>query len=225
LLYNYRNKSDLIGNFGGNGTGAEILVDMEMGSSIKDSFAAHTLSAWQFDDTGQLIISDTVANQEARLIRAEKQMYTQLYELSILGKKLQTSGGGLSANEKIFLDNSQALVAIEYASQSMKIGMEYLIKIYKEAITQAEAVWEVGIELAKNVGTTLSYSEILDTLAAAGVTKSALVDEPIAYYNKKIDEAIQIGESFDELAIEIKDSIDKLEQTDRDLANQIRMGA
>ena len=37
MLFNYRNKKDLIGNYGKNGTGAEILIDMDMSVHIKDT--------------------------------------------------------------------------------------------------------------------------------------------------------------------------------------------
>ena len=84
MLFNYRNKKDWIGNFGSNGTGAEVLVDMDMGGHIKDTGAFHSLSTWEFDEKGHLIIKDTYANKEARLVHAEKLMYARMIELASL---------------------------------------------------------------------------------------------------------------------------------------------
>lgn len=99
-----------------------------------------------------------------------------------------------------------------------------MIEVYEEAITEAEETWDKGIELAKAIGTELSYSEIIDALQTRGVTKHAVVWEPTAYYRQKISEALEIGEKFDRLALQIKQGIQKLEETDKELADQIEEG-
>ena len=227
MLFNYRNKQDyLLGNHGGNGTGAAILIDMDMSVPLKETlkFESHNLSTWEFDEKGNLIIKDTYANKEARLVQAEKIMYSRMVELATLAKKLKASGGRLSTNEEIFLNDTEALIAIESASQSMKIGLEYVMKIYRDAIITAEEVWEEGIQRAKSIGTELSYYEIIDALAAGGATKYTIVNKPTAEYEAKIAKAKQIGASFDQLAKEIKTSIEKVRDTDEDLARQISQG-
>lgn len=224
MYYNYRNKEDKIGNYGGNGTGAEILVDMNMGRHIKDTLAFHGLNSWKFDQDGELLIEATKENKEARQKRAEKIINVKMSELTILSKKLKASGRGLSRSEVIFLDNTKAFLAVDYISKSMKIGLEAVIEVYEEAITEAEETWDKGIELAKAIGTELSYSEIIDALQTRGVTKHAVVWEPTAYYRQKISEALEIGEKFDRLALQIKQGIQKLEETDKELADQIEEG-
>ncbi|WP_172372177.1 lipase [Sporosarcina jiandibaonis] len=227
MLFNYRNKKDwLLGNHGGNGTGAEILIDMDMSVPIKDTlkFESHNLSTWEFDEKGRLIIKDTYANKDARLVQAEKIMYTRMIELATLAKKLKASGGGLSRSEEVFLNDTEALIAIESASNSMKIGLEYVIKVYQDAILEVEEIWTEGIQRAKLIGTELSYYEIIDALAAGGATKYAIVNKPTAEYQAKIAKAKQIGESFNQLATEIKSSIKKVKDTDEDLARQISQG-
>ncbi|TXL57866.1 lipase [Cerasibacillus terrae] len=225
MLYNYRNEEDKIGNYGGNGTRAEILVNMDMGGHIKDTLEFHGLGTWEFDEEGKLVIKDTLENREARQTRAEKKMYLKMNELSILSKRLKASGGGLSSNEEIFLDNTQALLAVDYISKSMKIGIETVVNIYLDAIAEAEETWKEGIRLAQSIGTELSYDEILNALQAGGVTKHSVVFEPAAYYREKISEALEIGGNFDHLVFEIKESIRELEETDRELANQIEQGS
>lgn len=225
MLINYSNKYDKIGNVNGDETGSRILVDMDMGSKLSDTLKFHNLSAWKFDKDGNLYISDSYENREARQIRAEKLMHQKMAELSILANNLNASGGGLSSNEEIFLDNAQALLTVDFISQSMKIGLESVINIYKDAITEAEEIWENGIELAQSIGTELSYGEILSALEARGVTKYSVVFEPTAYYREKITNALRVGEDFERLATEIKANIEELEKADKDLANQIQRGA
>ena len=106
----------------------------------------------------------------------------------------------------------------------MKIGLEYVIKVYRDAILEVEEIWAEGIQRAKLIGTELSYYEIIDALAAGGATKYAIVNKPTAYYEAKIAKAKQIGESFNQLATEIKSSIKKIIDTDEDLARQISQG-
>ena len=116
------------------------------------------------------------------------------------------------------------MIVIESASQSMKIGLEYVIKIYQDAILGVEEVWAEGIQSAKLIGTELSYNEIIDALAAGGVTKYAIVNKPTAYYMRKIANAKKIEESFNRLATAIRTSIKRVKDTDEDLAKQISLG-
>ena len=74
------------------------------------------------------------------------------------------------------------------------------------------------------VGTELSYYEIIDALAAGGATKYAIVNKPTAYYEKKIANAELIEESFNRLATVIRTSINKVKDTDENLARQISQG-
>lgn len=223
MLINFRNAADKLGNFRFNGTNAEVRIDTGMG--IGETFDAHKLGEWKFDENGQLIIPDMNDNNEARLIYAEKIMYRRMANLARLADRLNASGGGLSTGEKIYLNSVEALLTVDYASQAMQIGLESVIKLYKDTIVDAEEVWANGIQRAQFICTELSYGEILDALAAGGATKYAVVFAPTAYYREKISVANQIGMDFDRLVFEIKTSITELEKTDNDLASQIGQGA
>lgn len=144
-----------------------------------------------------------------------------LSELKKLRKKLKASGGGLSKNEEIYLDNSQALLAVTTASQTMKDGLIDVITLYQDAITEAVEVWTEGLEHARSIGTELNESEIIDALASVGATEASIVTEPTTFYKEQIAKAKQLGESFDSLVSEIKSGIDKLVQSDKDLASQL----
>lgn len=217
-LINYRNEKDVVGNSGSNGTGAEIRIDMG-----ETETGSHSLNTWEFNTDGEVKIPDTPENAEARLILVEKHYARQKSNLFLLADKFKTSGG-MSSNEEIFLDHTEALLTVEHTSQSMKLRLESIIKIYLDAIQEAEEVWERGIEVAKSIGTELSYGEILNVLAEEGATKHAIVFEPTAYYREKISVALEIGNDFDRLASDIQASIEALVQSDKRLANQIEQG-
>lgn len=220
MLFNYRSKGDFV-NATGNGTGAAIPIDQMLNVGLADTLDLHDLSNWKFDKEGRLLIRDTPENKKARQIQAEKFMYAQLIGLSILAKKLKASGGGLSAGEEIYLNDSQALIAVESASQAMKIGLESVIEIYQDGISEAEKVWDEGLKRARSFGSALEEYEILDALADGGATQATIVNEPTAYYEEKMAKARKIGESFDSTIAEIKASIDVLKKADKNLASQL----
>src|SRR5690625_6860762 len=66
-----------------------------------------------------------------------------------------------------------------------------IVNTYKDAIDQLEEAWEKGIELAKLIGTELSYGEILEALEAGGVTKYDIVFEPKAYRSEEHTSELQ----------------------------------
>ncbi|WP_225534656.1 MULTISPECIES: hypothetical protein [unclassified Enterococcus] len=144
-----------------------------------------------------------------------------LEELKNLRKKLKKSGGGLSKNEEIYLDNSEALFAVTTASQTMKDGLSEVITIYQEAMIEAKQVWSEGLQHARSIGTELNESEITEALASVGATESSIVTEPTTFYKEQIAKAKQLGESFDSLVSEIKAGIDKLVQSDKELSSQL----
>ena len=221
MLFNYRNTADPLGNYGGNGTGAGIPIDMDMGINIGEN---HGLDSWEFDEEGNLEIDSSYDNKDAFQTQGEKLLYGNLVELSLLANKLQANGGGLSSNEVVFLNNAQALLTVEYITESTNAAIESIVNIYKNAIDELEETWEKNIIIAQAISTELSYGEILEALEAGGVTKYDIVFEPMAYYREKITEVVKIGEDFESLASDIKENIEKLVETDEDLADQIKQG-
>jgi len=109
MLFNYPNNKDIIGNYGGNGTGAEIRVDMDTKRyQVADG---HEIKSWEFDEEGQLVIDNSYDNREALWVQNEKLWYTKMTELSLLSNELQASVVGKSSHgDTIFLDHAQALI-------------------------------------------------------------------------------------------------------------------
>ncbi|MGM0218919.1 lipase [Enterococcus sp. AZ126] len=223
LLTNYRNRADMIGNLMGNGTGAEIKVSMEMGLQSLGTY--HDLGKWTFDKDGRLIIKNNDYNKGAIQEQAERQLRNQfflgMYTLEMLKKKFTASGGGLSTNEQIYLDNSQALAVVQYASSEFEAVMTNTVKIYQDGIRELEELWQKIYSKAFSDVPDLSYGEVMDVLESSGSTERSMVTEPSEKFREKIQKAKKMSEQFNQLASEIKGKISELVQRDQELARQL----
>lgn len=222
MLTNYRNHADFIGNFGGNGTGAEVRISME--TAFLNLLASHSLTSWKFDENGKLIIPENENNVKARKQQKENQATQlfsyQLQELNNIRKKLRLSGGRLTVNEQIYLDDTQARLVVEKLSVKMKSAMEEVIRINQRGIFELEKKWQEGLRQARVVAPSLTEQEIIEALASVGATKENLVDSAKEVYLLRINKARRMGEAFDTLAKEIQDKINEIVVRDRELAQQ-----
>ena len=222
MLTNYRNHADFIGNFGGNGTGAEVRISME--TAFLNLLASHSLTSWKFDENGKLIIPENENNVKARKQQKENQATQlfsyQLQELNNIRKKLRLSGGQLTVNEQVYLDDTQARLVVEKLSAKMKSAMEEVIRINQRGIFELEKKWQEGLRQARVVAPSLTEQEIIEALASVGATKENLVDSAKEVYLLRINKARRMGEAFDTLAKEIQDKINEIVARDRELAQQ-----
>ncbi|MBP2097650.1 lipase [Enterococcus rivorum] len=223
VLTNYRNRADMIGNLMGNGTGAEIKVSMDMGLQSPGTY--HDLAKWTFDKNGRLIIKNNDYNKKAIQEQIERQLRNQfvlgMYSLGQLKKKLTASGGGLSANEKIYLDDSQALAVVQYASSEFETVMMNTVKIYQDGIRDLEKLWQKIHSKAFSDVPDLSYGEVMEILESTGSTERSMVTEPTEAFREKIQKAKKMSEQFNQLVSEIKGKIAELVQRDQELARQL----
>lgn len=223
VLTNYRNRADMIGNLMGNGTGAEIKISMDMGLQSPGTY--HDLGKWKFDKNGRLIIKDNTYNKEAMQQQAERQLRNQfilsMASLDVLRKKLTASGGGLSSNEKIYLDDSQALAVVQYASSEFETVMMNTVKIYQDGVRDLEELWQKIKSKALSDVPDLSYGEVMECLEATGSTERKIVTEPSEEFREKIQKAKKMSEEFNQLVSEIKGKIAELVQRDQELARQL----
>ncbi|EUJ48659.1 hypothetical protein [Listeria fleischmannii] len=224
MLVNYRNRADAIGNFGGDGTGAEIKVSMEMGAHL-NPVDYHQLGNWNFDKEGKLKIPNNEYNKQAIIEQAERYLMAEysakLYGLEIVKMKFQESGGGISTNEQIYLDDTQALAVVETSLSEFRTVTTNVIKIYQDGMDEAEKLWKETLREAHQVADLLTESEIREELASVGCTEKKIVIEPCEAYYKKINKVKAMGTKFDSIVEEIKQSIEALKQKDRELAQQL----
>ncbi|MGX7201927.1 hypothetical protein BCR22_05125 [Enterococcus plantarum] len=225
LFLNYRQKNDDVTLW--NDFNTRFGNSDDFGTIVWIDGNSHKLNSWTFDEkTGQLKISDSSGNSEGAMIQAShflmRGFLTQLTMLDQLKAKLTASGGGLSKNEKIYLDDQQALLAVTTGRATYQNAMANAIKIYQNAITDAEDIWQETLREARSQIEVLSDTEMKDSLSAIGATEQRIVGEPTEFFQQKINKAKMMDKKFESLAKEIKSKIDKMVQTDQQLAQQLK---
>lgn len=149
---------------------------------------------------------------------ATKEFSLQRKKLYQLRAALFSSGDGLSGNEQIYLDRAEAQIHVEKAEADFQQATETITTLYKGAIQEAQELWQETLSEARSRGTLLEEWEILDTLGSA---EQEIVIGPCDVYQEKLAKINAIALKFSELVAEIKSSIDKLVQSDSELAQQI----
>lgn len=223
MLTNYRNVYDQI-NINGNGTGAEVLIDTGFGEL--STLQAHNMKYWTFDKDGKVIIPETFINETAigQQMRREtlNNYFKDLLKLNDLAILFKTSGGGLSSNEKIFLENSRALAVINMSAKNFSDSTHKMKKLCQEMIDEVHTNWREGEKDLQTIAPDISYAERMSIASEKGYTKSKMVDEIVATYQNKLDEIKKQEAAFSILAKEIKQTIDNIVRLDHEMNVQIK---
>lgn len=232
LFYNYRNKKDAIGGLRVTGRDFAIIIDMEKDGKLADRFggAYHSLATWQFDKkTGRLLIPDNAFNVKAIKKRAgnDKQQLLGILNstkawMKALRDKLKKSGGGLSVNETIVLDNSEALLVLNAQMSTVHATFLEVESFLRRQTEKAEQSWQTSLNAGRTLGPDLSEPEVQDALESMGVSKSIISDQPKERNESKIAKCKEIASSCDSLKSEILGSIEKLLSIDQQLAKQFQ---
>lgn len=225
LFINYRQKNDDVTKW--NDFNSEWGNSDDFGTIVWIDGNSHKLDSWNFDEkTGQLKIPNSRGNSEGAMIQAShflmRGFSTQLTILDQLKAKLTASGGGLSTNEKIYLDDRQALLAVNTGRATYQNAMANAIKVYQNAIREAEDIWQETLREARSQIEILSDNEMRDSLSMIGATEQRIVGEPTEFFQQKINKAKTMDEKFESLSKEIKSKINELVQLDQQLAQQLR---
>ncbi|WP_321387083.1 lipase [uncultured Enterococcus sp.] len=231
MFYNYRNRYDVIGGALVAGRDFAIIIDVEKDGTLADRVGAyHSLGMWDFDEkTGRLLIPDNEFNEKAIKKRAENDKQKMLGILNStqswmksLRDKLTKSGGGLSANEAIFLDSSEALLVLNAQMNTVNATFSEVESFLRRKTEKAEQAWQKSLDAGRTLGPDLSESEILEALESMGVSKTIISDQPRERNDSKIAEYREIASSCDTLKSEIHGSIEKLLSVDQELATQFQ---
>ncbi|HFC9355730.1 TPA: lipase [Enterococcus hirae] len=225
-LNNYRQRGDLLGNFMGDRTGAEIKVNLEMELSLFAE-AYHSLASWKFDAKGRLVIPKNDFNQKALVKQEEyylnKNFESELATLHKTREKLKKiNNGNLSTNVRLYLDRQQASLVIHQAKSTHQLALTKTVNIYQTAISETELDWKKMLRLAKYQTNRLSDAEIKEYLAIGGATRQKIVLEPARLYQEKINQAKKIDQRFERLAQELNKKIAEILQRDRELAQLLK---
>ncbi|MEY8538917.1 hypothetical protein AALM99_10835, partial [Lactococcus muris] len=163
--------------------GTLIFVD----SSEVDIIDQHMWGGYRFSK-GEVKVTKESLEQFRKLKQAyiEYQMSSRLRTLEQLRKKFVASGSGLSSNEKIYLDSTQALSIVSIASIDFDVSMMDLLKLYQDGIKEQEKLWEKTVREARGLGDSLEEWEVYEALKEVGFTHEAIVAFPTQLYQHKI---------------------------------------
>ncbi|WP_430598003.1 triacylglycerol lipase [Enterococcus sp. AZ177] len=204
-----------------------VYSDLNGGISIEQTLLAQSIveNKMQMRRLEQYGVHKSSSKKEYQQLKKENEwLQTQIdsfTKLNVLRKKFTASGGGLSGNEQIYLDDSQALTIVKLASSKFELAMENVVKLYKDAVRELEEIWQEGRSTIQRNCPDLSYGEVLDAMQAMGCTEQTMVTIPSQEFQEKLSLAHQMSSKFSTLTKDITAKIGELVQRDQELAKQL----
>ena len=191
--------------------------------------SGHFLTSYRFDKNGSLIddTGETWNITDKGILKSgidiiQNDFKAILNDLNTLKRKFLASGGGLSTNEKIYLDDAQAFAVASTAGTEYDLSMVNLMNVYKNGIKRANEIWDERVSQSRQAGSLLDDREIHEALEMVGFTHKTIVEIPTEQYQAKIDKIRQMSDNFKSLESEIKTKISELVSRDAELAQQLR---
>ena len=173
-------------------------------------------------------IKDILERQSPeKMTGLEKKNYETLKKLqgvkNGLLKQLNTqflSDGSISIHEMFFLDSVQATAVATAMTESVSNGHSEIEAVAKKAVADAETLYDKSKEVPWFV-TELTYDEIEDVYAEAGVTYDSIVGETQRHFDKKVSKSAEIVKAFTDLGTNIQKGIEQAVEGDESLARDI----
>ena len=221
---NYRKKEDAVTWW--NDFNSSSFNSDDFGTVVWLAGKSHHLADWQFDKTGMIILPDNPETQSAIKAQKERLLQVQLAKrmsrLTILKRQLTASGGGLSTNEKLYLDSEAARIIVQKLASDFKLATEKLIAIYQKAIIEAQELWQNTLYESRTMGPLLPEWEVRETLQMVGFTEQTIITNPCHIYQDKLTKIMTVASDFDRLTTEITAKISEIVQRDSELAYQLK---
>ena len=173
-------------------------------------------------------IKDILERQSPeKMTGLEKKNYETLKKLqgvkNGLLKQLNTqflSDGSISIHEMFFLDSVQATAVATAMTESVSNGHSEIEAVAKKAVADAETLYDKSKEVPWFV-TELTYDEIEDVYAEAGVTHDSIVGETQRHFDKKVSKSAEIVKAFTDLETNIQKGVEQAVEGDESLARDI----
>ena len=173
-------------------------------------------------------IKDILERQSPeKMTGLEKKNYETLKKLqgvkNGLLKQLNTqflSDGSISIHEMFFLDSVQATAVATAMTESVSNGHSEIEAVAKKAVADAETLYDKSKEVPWFV-TELTYDEIEDVYAEAGVTHDSIVGETQRHFDKKVSKSAAIVKAFTDLETNIQKGVEQAVEGDESLARDI----
>lgn len=105
-------------------------------------------------------------------------------------------------------------------TESVSNGHSEIEAVAKKAVADAETLYDKSKEVPWFV-TELTYDEIEDAYAEAGVTYDSIVGETQRHFDKKVSKSAEIVKSFTDLETNIQKGVEQAVEGDESLARDI----
>ena len=214
---NYRHKYDVIGNIMGNETKTAIYPKIYPAKDeLFKKLQYHYLTEWLFNEKGQLVDLDgkIISNP---VVASFAETTAKMYRYQKLKNRL--SSGGLSSNERIFLDSLQGMMLGDGMENVAKVGAEEIKTIRDEAVSKAQNLWE---QIDFSNFQYLSHDEVVTAFAAAGVTYDSVVGAVEREFDQANQKSGALALDFSTLNQQIHQMIDKKISSDQELAGDFK---
>lgn len=196
---------------------------------LLENSGGHSIDPYITGDKNQINqIKDILENQSPeKMTGFEKKNYETLKKLqgvkNRLLKQLNTqflSDGSINSHEMFFLDSVQATAVATAMTESVSNGHSEIEAVAKKAVADAETLYDKSKEVPWFV-TELTYDEIEDAYAEAGVTYDSIVGETQRHFDKKVSKSAEIVKSFTDLETNIQKGVEQAVEGDESLARDI----
>lgn len=214
----YRKRKDGVVAFGPGNDPTWSGYDENLGTIFWADGTSHDITDWEFDKkTGQVVDAKTGKPIMSGAVTAFAQSARQMAGFKSLKSKWQKTGGGLSAEETIFLDAGQSAIVGSAMTGAAKAGLDELTSLKDKAVQEVEALWA---DIDFSIYSHLSPWEVEEIFASHGVTYEKMVGDFQTYAEEKVKQMEDLSTHFDNLKTKLDQAVEEQVTLDSYLAGE-----
>lgn len=215
-IYNHIDHKDLVslGYPESGSKGASGIVKKLKTKNLINIGLQHMMHGYIYDQNGNLVLEKgTEAITRKEIIEERMKVYYRLKD------KLEKTGGGLSSNEKIYLDALQTRLAADELIRVVDEGLDQAQKLKTHLASDLENV-EKALHTVPS-GLILSPTEIEEAYATAGATRQTLVTEVKDKFDRRLSTYQSLSQEFHTFKEQVNSGIELLKAKDQEIAGEM----
>lgn len=215
-IYNHIDHKDLVslGYPESGSKGASGIVKQLKTKNLINIGLQHMMHGYIYDQNGNLVLEKgTEAITRKEIIEERMKVYYRLKD------KLEKTGGGLSSNEKIYLDALQTRLATDELIRVVDEGLDQAQKLKTHLASDLENV-EKALHTVPS-GLILSPTEIEEAYATAGATRQTLVTEVKEKFDRRLSTYQSLSQEFHTFKEQVNSGIELLKAKDQEIAGEM----
>lgn len=215
-IYNHIDHKDLVslGYPESGSKGASGIVKQLKTKNLINIGLQHMMHGYIYDQNGNLVLEKgTEAITRKEIIEERMKVYYRLKD------KLEKTGGGLSSNEKIYLDALQTRLATDELIRIVDEGLDQAQKLKTHLTSDLENV-EKALHTVPS-GLILSPTEIEEAYAKAGATRQTIVTEVKEKFDRRLSTYQSLSQEFHTFKEQVNSGIELLKAKDQEIAGEM----